>query len=167
MRVGRSDGQATNTVCRQKGRQTDRQVEKQRDKTQTHRHTERGMDAYVRLSRFPTEWELAGWCWLLGVNCDCDCAPTIRIQIQQEGAVPRPCVPVPPHRGRRLAQRAGHGAPACRDLGCLVEVARTHPLRAGRISRALIIRIRTPYTTTMDWTDWVFPRAPQKSSNSK
>lgn len=105
------------------------QVEKQRDKTQTHRHRERGMDAYVRLSRFPTEWELAGWCWLLGVNCDCDCAPTIRIQIQQEGAVPRPCVPVPPHRGRRLAQRAGHGAPACRDLGCLVEVA--HSSTAG------------------------------------
>lgn len=33
---------------------------------------------------------------------------------------------VPPHRGRRLAQRAGHGAPARRDLGCLIAV--THLL---------------------------------------
>lgn len=170
MRVGRSDGQATNTVCRQKGRRTGRQVEKQRDKTQTHRHTERGMDAYVRLSRFPTEWEeLAGWCWLLGVNCDCDCDWNWRQRSGSRSSRKERCL-ARAYRCHLIAADDWPNALAMeRQLaGTWAASSRwhTHPLRAGRISRALIIRIRTPYTT-MDWTDWVFPRAPQKSSNSK
>ena len=73
----RRSGRSNNRYWRQAGRQgrlMDRGTEGQR---QTDTDRQKGKTQRWMLMRdsaaFPTEWELAGWCWLIAVNCDCDC----------------------------------------------------------------------------------------------
>lgn len=118
-KVGRWDGQTTNSC--QGDREADRQTDREAQETARRSPTRREMDAYARLSRFPTDWELAGWCWLIGVNCGCDCDWKTGANdpdpdpAGRSGALPvRACGATSSRPATGLTPgRAGHCSPAC------------------------------------------------------
>lgn len=175
---GRAVGRSNNKILFvDRKAQTEREAEKQRDRHKTHRHREReGWMLMLDSAASPQNWELAGWCWLLGVNWDCDCNWNWRQRSGSRSSRKERCLaralrchliaaddwPSALAMERQLAgswaasSRWHTRAPACSisssTAGC--------PNQKGA-------HYSYTYYVYYDGTDWVFPRAPQKSSNSK